>query len=94
MSTHVVPVVRHRASAATLVLALVLALAVAAAIAVVGVVDAPRAGSSGARATAPGAVPTPDWLQRYLDLDAAEGTGSPAPAGAVSTTRPVNAGLR
>ena len=90
MSTHVVPVGRHRASAATLVLALV----AAAAIAVVGVVDAPRAGSSEARATAPGAVPTPEWLQRYLDLDAAEGPVSPAPAGAVSTTRPLNPGLR
>lgn len=90
MSTHVVPVVRHRASAVTLVLALVAAVAIA----VVGVVDAPRAGSSEPRTTAPGVVPTPEWLQHYLDFEAPADTDSPAPAGRVSGTRPVNEGLR
>ena len=90
MSTHAVPVVRHRASAVTLVLALL----AAAAISVVGAVDAPRAGSSEPRTTAPGVAPTPEWLQRYLDFEAPASTDSPAPAGGVSGTRPVNAGLR
>ncbi|HET6967388.1 MAG TPA: hypothetical protein VFI44_03875 [Ornithinibacter sp.] len=90
MSTHVVPVVRHRASAVTLVLALLAAVAIA----VVGVIDAPRAGSSEPRTTSPGVAPTPEWLQRYLDVEAPATIGSPAPAGGVAGTRPVNPGLR
>lgn len=90
MSTHAVPVVRHRASAATLVLALVASVAIV----VLGVVDAPRAGSSEPRTIAPGAVPTPDWLQRYLDVEAPAVADAPAPADPAPGGRPLNPGLR
>ncbi len=89
MSTYVVPVGRHRASGVLLVIAVVVAVTIA----VLGVLDASRAGSSEGR-EAPAVMPTPDWLQRYLDVEAPTGSDVPAPAAGTTGERPVNAGLR
>ncbi|GAA4408284.1 hypothetical protein GCM10023168_25400 [Fodinibacter luteus] len=86
MSTHVIPAGRHRASAIVILVALVAAIAVA----VLAVVDAPPTGASQQGTTAPGAVPTPDWLQRYLDVEAPVDADAPVATG----VRPVNEGLR
>jgi hypothetical protein len=108
MSSHVIPVGRPRASSVVSVLALVVAVVAAVGIAVLGVIDATRAGSSQARVPAPAAVPTPDWLQRYLEFEAPVVVPTPdwlqrylefeapesADSGGPAGTLPVNAGHR
>ena len=67
MSTTTVSVGRHRLPALAIVLALVAAIALA----VLAVADTTTTGTTPQVSTpAAETVPTPYWLQRYLDLDA------------------------
>ena len=108
MSSYVIPVSRRRASSVVSVIALVVAVVAAVGIAVLGVIDATRAGSAQERVPAPAAVPTPDWLQRYLEFEAPVAVPTPdwlqrylefeapesADSGGPAGTLPVNAGQR
>jgi len=84
MSTTTVSVGRYRLPALAVVVALVAAIALA----VLAVADVTRTSSS-REAPAPASeyVPTPYWLQRYLEFEA-PGSNS------ADTMRPPNAGLR
>ena len=70
MSITTVSVGRYRLPAPAIAIAVVLAVVAAIAIAVLTVADTTPTGSPDVPAPAAETVPTPYWLQQYLDLDA------------------------